>query len=232
MGLLVDGKWSDRWYETESTGGRFVRKQSAFREQIRADGKAAFAPEAGRYHLFVSLACPWAHRTLIVRKLKGLEDVVPVTVVDPLMGDLGWTFGEQRFEAGHPAHGLEYLHQLYQRADDRYTGRVTVPVLWDTRTRTIVNNESSEIIRMFDAEFGAFSSGSFEFYPEPLRGEIDEINDFVYPRVNDGVYRCGFATTRLPTKRPSSRSSKRSTSSMRVSAVSAGSWETRSPKLT
>jgi putative glutathione S-transferase len=195
MGLLVDGKWSDQWYETDSTGGRFVRKQSAFREQVRADGSSPHAPEAGRYHLFVSLACPWAHRTLVVRKLKGLDDVIPLTVVDPFMGEFGWSFGGQSFEEGHPAHGLEHLHQLYQRADERYTGRVTVPVLWDTRTGTIVNNESSEIIRMFDAEFGAFASGPFEFYPEALRAEIDEINDYVYPRVNDGVYRCGFATT-------------------------------------
>lgn len=195
MGLMVDGEWSDRWYDTESTQGRFVRKQSAFRDAVRADGTTPYAPEAGRYHLFVSLACPWAHRTLIVRKLRGLEQVLPVTVVDPYMGRFGWSFGDRAFEADHPAHGLQYLHQLYQRADRHYTGRVTVPVLWDTRTRTIVNNESSEIIRMLDGEFDAFASGDFRFHPESLREQIDEVNDFVYPRVNDGVYRCGFATS-------------------------------------
>jgi putative glutathione S-transferase len=194
MGLLIDGEWSEQWYDTDSTGGRFVRKQSAFRDWIRADGSTPYAPEPGRYHLFVSLACPWAHRTLIVRRLKGLEDAIPVTVVDPFMGDLGWSFDPAGFGEGHPAHGLSHLHQLYQRADARYTGRVTVPVLWDVQTGTIVNNESSEIIRMFDAEFPGIARDEYVFYPQPLRAEIDEINDFVYPRVNDGVYRCGFAT--------------------------------------
>jgi len=195
MGLLIDGEWSDRWYDTDSTGGRFVRKQSAFRDWIRADGSTRFAPEAGRYRLYVSLACPWAHRTLIVRRLKGLEQAVPVTVVDPYMGDRGWAFDAAGVPADDPAHGLTHLYQVYQRADPGYTGRVTVPVLWDTQTATIVSNESSEIIRMFDAELPGIASDEPVLYPEALRAEIDAVNDWVYPRVNDGVYRCGFATT-------------------------------------
>lgn len=195
MGLLVDGEWKDRWYDTKSTGGRFERKPSAFRDQVRADGSTDFAPASGRYHLYVSLACPWAHRTLIVRKLKKLESAISVSVVDPLMGENGWTFGDSPGATGDALHDAEFLHQLYTRADAKYTGRVTVPVLWDRERDTIVNNESSEIIRMLNTEFDAFGDASVDLYPEPLREEIDALNDYVYPRINNGVYRCGFATT-------------------------------------
>ena len=201
MGLLIEGKWSTDWYDTKSTGGRFVRKDSAFRDAVRADGSTPFAPEAGRYHLYVSLACPWAHRTLIARKLKGLEDAITVSVVHPYMGENGWTFVNEDETAGviaDPLHGASFLHEVYTQADSKYTGRVTVPVLWDREHQTIVNNESSEILRMFDSEFAALAKGSgndVKLYPEALREEIDEVNAFIYPNVNNGVYRAGFATT-------------------------------------
>jgi len=201
MGLLIEGRWSTDWYDTKSTGGRFVRKDSAFRDAVRADGSTPFTPEAGRYHLYVSLACPWAHRTLIARKLKGLEDAITVSVVHPYMGENGWTFQNEDQTAGvvpDPLHGASFLHEVYTQADPKYTGRVTVPVLWDREHQTIVNNESSEILRMFDAEFGAIAKGAgndVQLYPEALREEIDRVNAFVYPNVNNGVYRAGFATT-------------------------------------
>ncbi|MGH0036818.1 MAG: glutathione S-transferase family protein [Myxococcota bacterium] len=198
MGLLIDGKWSDDWYDTKAHGGRFVRQQSAFRDFVRADGSTRFAPEAGRYHLYVSLACPWAHRTLIFRKLKGLEKAISVSVVDPLMGEGGWKFsGEEVTPGATPdaIHGAAFLHEVYTAADPGYTGRVTVPALWDRETETIVNNESAELIRMFDTEFDALGDPTVDFRPEPLRAEIDAVNEFVYPLVNNGVYRCGFATT-------------------------------------
>ena len=195
MGLLVEGKWADQWYETQSTGGRYVRKDSAFRSFVRADGSTPFAGEAGRYHLYVSLACPWAHRTLIFRKLKGLEGAISLSVVDPYMLEQGWTFSRVEGAIPDSIHGSRYLHEIYTHADLKYTGRVTVPVLWDRKTDTIVNNESSEIIRMFNSEFDAIGNDDLEFYPAALRAEIDEINDFIYPRINNGVYRCGFATT-------------------------------------
>ncbi|MEM9174539.1 MAG: glutathione S-transferase family protein [Myxococcota bacterium] len=200
MGLLIEGRWSTDWYETKSTGGRFVRKDSHFRNTVRADGSTPFAPEAGRYHLYVSLACPWAHRTLIARKLKGLEDAISVSVVHPYMGDDGWTFVNDDATAGvvgDPIHDASFLHEVYTRADAKYTGRVTVPILWDREHGTIVNNESSEILRMFDAEFGDLATGEARLYPEALRDEIDRINAFVYPNVNNGVYRAGFATTQV-----------------------------------
>ena len=200
MGLLVDGKWRDQWYDTKSTGGKFERKASAFRDWVRADGSTRFAPEAARYHLYVSLACPWAHRTLIFRKLKGLEEAISISVVEPLMGEEGWTFGEAPGSTQDEIHGVRRLHEVYTRADPGYTGRVTVPVLWDRESATIVSNESSEIIRMFDQEFGAAAKTYpgqkiAEYWPEPLRDEIERINEFVYPYINNGVYRCGFATT-------------------------------------
>jgi len=198
MGLLVDGKWVDRWYDTASTGGRFVRQESGFRERVAADGSTRFAPEAGRYHLVVSLACPWAHRTLIARRLKKLESAISVSVVHPFMGSQGWHFQGVEEVPGStpdPLHGVSFLHELYTRAEPHYTGRVTVPVLWDRTEDTLVNNESSEILRMLNAEFDAFGDPSVDLYPEPLRPAIDEINAFVYPKVNNGVYRCGFATT-------------------------------------
>jgi putative glutathione S-transferase len=198
MGRLIEGRWSDDWYDTKSTGGRFVRKESAFRDRVRADGSTRFAPEAGRYHLYVSLACPWAHRTLIGRKRKRLEDAISVSVVHPYLGKDGWSFANPDDTAGVTGDdvlGKEHLHQVYTEADPTYTGRVTVPVLWDRERRTIVNNESSEILRMLNAEFDAIGDASVDLYPEALRAEIDATNDFVYPNVNNGVYKCGFATT-------------------------------------
>ncbi|KAA0684038.1 glutathione S-transferase family protein [Roseomonas genomospecies 6] len=190
MGLLIDGRWQDQWYDTKNTGGAFVRPETRFRNWVKADGSTPFQPEAGRYHLFVSLACPWAHRTLIVRKLKGLEDAIGVTVVDPLMREEGWTFPEP-----DPVTGSTRLYEVYTKADPAYTGRVTVPVLWDRKTGTIVNNESAEIIRMLNREFDAIGDASLDFYPAELAEEIDRINAFVYDRVNNGVYKAGFATS-------------------------------------
>jgi len=198
MGRLVDGRWTDEWYDTKSTGGRFVRKESAFRGQVRADGSTRFAPEPGRYHLYVSLACPWAHRTLVFRKLKKLERAISVSVVHPHMAGHGWTFENPDSTGGgigDDVNGARYLHEVYTKANPRYSGRVTVPVLWDRKEGTIVNNESSEIIRMLNGEFGDLGDASADFYPETHRAEIDEVNAFVYPNVNNGVYRCGFATS-------------------------------------
>ena len=198
MGLLVDGKWVDQWYETESNQGKFKRQDSLFRHWITADGSpgptgsGGFEAQAGRYHLYVSLACPWAHRTLILRQLKGLEDIISVSVVEPLMLDHGWTFSEQ-----YPDHlyGLDYLHQIYTRADPTVTSRVTVPVLWDKQRQTIVSNESAEIIRMLNSAFNEITGNTADYYPEDLRTEIDQLNDWIYPTINNGVYRAGFATT-------------------------------------
>lgn len=195
MGLLVDGKWHDQWYDTKSTGGRFVRQDAAFRNRVTADGSSGFRAEAGRYHLYVSLACPWAHRTLIFRRLKKLEEVISLSVVDPLMAEHGWTFSEGPGCIPDSVNGARHLHEIYTAAKPDYTGRVTVPVLWDKEKRTIVNNESSEIIRMFNSEFNAFGDAGPDFCPEGLRDEIDAINKRVYEDVNNGVYKCGFATT-------------------------------------
>ncbi|NNL64800.1 MAG: glutathione S-transferase family protein [Myxococcales bacterium] len=196
MGRLIDGVWSDEWYDTKSSGGRFQRKQSAFREQVRADGSTRFAPAAGRYHLYVSLACPWAHRTLILRALKGLEDAIPISIVDPYMGSEGWTFGDSEGCIPDVVNGAKRLHVVYTRADPHYTGRVTVPVLWDREHATIVNNESAEILRMLNGEFDAVAAHpERDYFPEDARDAIEEINAFVYPSINNGVYRCGFATT-------------------------------------
>ncbi|MGY0712646.1 glutathione S-transferase family protein [Azospirillum argentinense] len=190
MGLLIDGRWHDQWYDTKNSGGAFVRPETQFRNWVRADGSTPFQPEAGRYHLFVSLACPWAHRTLILRKLKGLEDAIGVTVVDALMREEGWTFPEP-----DPITGSTRLHEVYTKADPTYSGRVTVPVLWDRKTGTIVSNESAEIVRMLNREFDAFGDASLDFYPAELAEEIDRLNAFVYDRVNNGVYKAGFATS-------------------------------------
>jgi glutathionyl-hydroquinone reductase len=201
MGLLVEGVWKNEWYDTKASSGRFVRAESSFRRWVTSDGRAGptgeggFGAEPGRYHLYVSLACPWAHRTLILRKLKKLEDVISVAVVSPLMGDAGWTFDESEGSTGDPFNGAKTLADIYRLADPRFTGRVTVPVLWDKARRTIVNNESSEIIRMLNSAFDAFSAVTDDFYPEALRGEIDAVNAFVYRTINNGVYRAGFATT-------------------------------------
>ncbi len=201
MGLLIEGKWQDRWYDTKESGGRFVRGQSQWRDWVTPDGRPAegrtrgFKAEPGRYHLYVSLACPWAHRTLILRKLKKLEEVVSVSVVNPFMGENGWTFQKEEGATGDTLYGLDFLYQVYTRADPAYSGRVTVPVLWDKRGETIVNNESSEIIRMLNSAFDAWGAASLDFYPQALRAEIDALNDMIYPAVNNGVYRAGFATT-------------------------------------
>lgn len=206
MGLLVDGKWSDQWYDTKSTGGRFQRTVTRFRNWITPDGspgptgEGGFPAEAGRYHLYVSLACPWAHRTLIFRKLKKLEDIISVSVVDPHMGGEGWTFGNGAggYSPGATPDtvlGKSRLYEVYLEADAHYSGRVTVPVLWDKKRGTIVNNESAEIIRMFNSAFGAFTDVKGDYYPEPLRAEIDALNAEIYDRVNNGVYKAGFATS-------------------------------------
>jgi putative glutathione S-transferase len=200
MGKLVEGIWRDVWYDTKSTGGKFVRANAKFRNWITADGKnapsgKAFKADAGRYHLYVSYACPWAHRTLIFRKLKGLEDMVGVSVVNHFMGGQGWTFHEGDGVVPDPAINAKFLHQIYTKAEPKFSGRVTVPVLWDKQTETIVCNESSEIIRMFNRAFDHLGATPGDFYPEALRAEIDEVNERVYHTVNNGVYKCGFATT-------------------------------------
>ena len=199
MGMLVDGRWVDRWYDTSATGGHFQRQESRFRDRVTADGSSGFRAEAGRYHLYVSLACPWAHRTLIYRELKRLGDAIPISIVNPLMAEKGWTFDEDPALGTRvipdPVLGARALHEIYTAADPTYTGRVTVPVLWDRERRTIVNNESAEIIRMLDVEFDAFGDPDVRFCPDHLRDEIDAINARVYADVNNGVYRCGCATT-------------------------------------
>ncbi|CCG88582.1 glutathione S-transferase family protein [Erwinia piriflorinigrans] len=202
MGQLIDGVWHDNWYDTDSTGGRFKRTQSAFRHWVTADGeagpsgKAGFRAEAGRYHLYVSLACPWAHRTLIMRQLKGLENLISVSVVHPLMLENGWTFAEDFPAAtGDSLYQNEYLYQLYLHADPHYTGRVTVPVLWDKQQHTIVSNESADIIRMFNSAFDGVGARAGDYYPPELRAEIDELNGWIYDSVNNGVYKSGFATS-------------------------------------
>ncbi|HID37866.1 MAG TPA: glutathione S-transferase family protein [Ghiorsea sp.] len=190
MGLLVEGKWVDQWYDTKDSGGKFVRKDSSFRSWIGgADG--VFPAEAGRYHLYVSLACPWAHRALIFRQLKGLADLIDVTVVSPDMLDKGWTFQPK----SEPLYGYQYAHQLYTHAQADYTGRVVVPILWDKKKQTIVSNESSEIIRMFNSAFDSLTGNTDDYYPEDLRSAIDEVNEDVYHSINNGVYKVGFATT-------------------------------------
>jgi len=201
MGLLVDGEWKDEWYDTDSTGGRFKRSQAAFRNWITADGsagpdgKGGFKAEPGRYHLYVAYACPWAHRTLIFRKLKGLEDMISVSVVNPIMREHGWTFRNGYKVIADPINGAEFMHQVYTRAMSDYSGRVTVPVVWDKQQETIVSNESADIIRMFNSAFDSVGAKEGDYYPDDLREEIDSVNDTVYTNVNNGVYKAGFATT-------------------------------------
>lgn len=201
MGLLVDGVWQDKWYDTESQKGRFTRAASRFRNWVTADGApgpsgaGGFRAEPGRYHLYVSLACPWAHRALIFRVLKGLEDMIGVSVVHWRMRDQGWTFEDGPGVVPDPILGARLLHQVYTAADPGYTGRVTVPVLWDKATGTIVSNESSEIIRMLNSAFDGIGARPGDYYPEVLRGEIDAINARIYDTINNGVYKAGFATT-------------------------------------
>lgn len=201
MGLLIDGKWHTDWYDTASTGGKFERKASSFRHWITKDGRAGpsgvsgFNAESGRYHLYVSLACPWAHRTVIYRKLKGLEDMISMSVVNAFMGDDGWTFEPGEGVIEDTVNHATYAHEIYTKAAPDYTGRVTVPILWDKKTNTIVSNESAEIIRMFNSAFDDIGATELDFSPEHLLNDIDELNAFIYPTINNGVYRAGFATT-------------------------------------
>lgn len=195
MGLLVDGKWQDKWYDTSKNGGKFERQASKFRDNISNDEDAKYPVESGRYHLYVSLACPWAHRALIFRKLKGLEEHIDVSVVHPEMLDNGWEFKEYPGSTGDKLYGFDYAHQIYTKAKPEITTRVTVPILWDKQTETIVNNESAEIIRIFNSGFNALTSNDDDYYPEALRQEIDDINEMVYHDINNGVYKAGFATT-------------------------------------
>ncbi|MEM7545800.1 MAG: glutathione S-transferase family protein [Pseudomonadota bacterium] len=202
MGKLVDGKWHDVWYDTKSTKGKFERQESRFRNWVTADGSpgptgtGGFAAQSGRYHLYVSYACPWAHRTLIFRQLKGLTDHISVDVVDPDMLDEGWTLsGDYPGATGDRLNGKTRLHQIYTMTDPGATTRVTVPILWDKETGTIVSNESSEIIRMFNSAFDGITGNTLDFWPEAQRGDIEAVNERVYHNVNNGVYKCGFATT-------------------------------------
>ncbi|WP_043311327.1 glutathione S-transferase family protein [Pseudomonas sp. ML96] len=200
MGQLIEGRWHDQWYDT-SKDGRFQRENAQRRNWITADGspgpsgEGGFRAKAGRYHLYVSLACPWAHRTLIYRQLKGLDGLIDVSVVSWLMREQGWTFDAETGSSGDALDGLHFLHQRYTLDDPRYTGRVTVPLLWDKQQQRIVSNESAEIIRMFNSAFDGITGNDLDLYPEALRGEIDALNARIYPAVNNGVYRAGFATT-------------------------------------
>ena len=193
MGLLINGVWKDRWYDTKKSGGKFIRTEAQFRNFI--DYHSEFIPDSGRYHLYVSLACPWAHRTLIYRSLKDLNDHISCSVVNPYMLENGWTF-EESFPGTTSDHlfSKQYLYQIYLKADSNYSGRVTVPVLWDKKNQTIVSNESSEIIRMFNYSFNELTGNNLDFYPEKFQEKIDEINDFTYHNINNGVYKVGFAT--------------------------------------
>lgn len=187
MGLLIDGRWHDQWYENSKDG--------AFRREDSQRRSALPLAQAGRYHLYVSLACPWAHRTLIVRALKDLQPLISVSVVSWFMGEHGWTFDTTQGSTGDALDGLDYLYQRYTRDDPHYSGRVTVPVLWDTQTQRIVNNESAEIIRLFNSDFDELTGNRLDLYPSALRGTIDALNERIYPALNNGVYRAGFATT-------------------------------------
>ncbi|MNQ29230.1 glutathione S-transferase family protein [Pseudomonas sp. Irchel s3a18] len=200
MGLLIEGHWRDQWYES-SKDGAFQREQAQRRHWLTADGKpgpsgeGGFPAQAGRYHLYVSLACPWAHRTLILRKLKGLETLIDVSVVSWLMLENGWTFDKDLGSTGDKLDHFDFMHQRYTADARDYTGRVTVPVLWDNQQKRIVSNESAEIIRMFNSAFDGMTGNDLDFYPQPLHTAIDELNARIYPAVNNGVYRAGFATS-------------------------------------
>tara|TARA_B000000557_G_scaffold260505_1_gene258017 strand:- start:55 stop:1062 length:1008 start_codon:yes stop_codon:yes gene_type:complete len=195
MGLLVDGKWQDKWYDTSKNGGKFERQASKFRDKVSNEDGSTFPAESGRYHLYVSLACPWAHRALIFRKLKGLEAHIDVSVVHPEMLDQGWEFKDYPGATGDKLYNFDYAHQIYTKAEPEITTRVTVPILWDKRTETIVNNESAEIIRIFNSGFNSLTNNEDDYYPNAQREEIDAINNMVYHDINNGVYKAGFATT-------------------------------------
>ncbi|ABG30976.1 glutathione S-transferase family protein [Roseobacter denitrificans] len=202
MGLLIDGVWHDQWYDTKSTGGSFKRQDAKFRNWITHDGSAGpsgtggFTPDSGRYHLYISHACPWAHRTMIFRTLKGLEDHITISAVHPDMLGEGWTFEpDDNGATGDTLYNSAFARDIYTRADPRFTGRVTVPILWDKQRETIVSNESSEIIRMFNAAFNGLTGNSDDYWPEPLRDAIAPVNERIYDTFNNGVYKAGFATT-------------------------------------
>ena len=192
-GHLENGVWRSDQFAAHTAGGDFVRRESRFRRRVTADGREGVPAARGRFHLYVSLACPWAHRTLIYRVLKRLEDVVSLSIVDPVVGDDGWEFSDSPGCVPDPVAGFRYLRQVYLAADPRYSGRVTVPVLWDRKDGTIVNNESADIIRMFNSAFNELTPATADYYPVPLRTEIDAFNERIYAAVNNGVYRCGFA---------------------------------------
>jgi glutathionyl-hydroquinone reductase len=196
MGLLVNGEWKDQWYDTSKTGGKFVRSKSQFENQIINEENAEFKPESNRYHLYISHACPWAHRALIFRKLKKLEEHISLSVVHPLMLENGWTFQEGEDVIQDNILGSQYMHQVYTTAQKDYTGRVTVPVLWDKKKKTIVNNESSQIIRIFNSAFNNLTGNEDDYYPKDIQDQINEINNDVYHNINNGVYKTGFATTK------------------------------------
>jgi len=206
MGMLIKGKLVDNWLDKEMNEGDFKRMESTFRNWITADGSAGatgtggFKAEADRYHLYISAACPWAHRTVIFRKLKQLEDVIGLSIVEPDMLDKGWSFSKQGDYVDH-LHAYKYMHQIYTRADKEFTGQITVPVLWDKKLNTIVNNESSEIIRMLNSAFNQFTEVKTDYYPQSLRQKIDAVNKPIYNNINNGVYRCGFATTQAAYER-------------------------------
>jgi putative glutathione S-transferase len=201
MGLLVDGKWQDKWYDTATSGGRFARSESQFRNWVTVDGKAGptgkagFKAETNRYHLYLSHACPWAHRTAIMRSIKGLEEIISVSFVSPIMLADGWTYDKETGSTGDSLFGFGFHHQVYTKADPTYTGRVTVPVLWDKVKNTIVSNESSDIIRMLNNAFNETGATDGDYWPEDIRDEIEVINARVYHEVNNGVYKAGFATS-------------------------------------
>jgi len=200
MGLLVDGEWHDQWYDTDKTGGRFIRSDSQYRNWITPDGspgptgEGGFKAEPNRYHLYISYACPWASRAMIMRSLKGLEDIISVSVVNPLMAEHGWTFDPAPGVVKDPVMDANYLHQIYTKNDPDYSGRVTVPVLWDLRQEQIVNNESADIIRMFNSAFEGLGSSDYDYVPDEFSDAIDEVNEEIYETVNNGVYKTGFAT--------------------------------------
>lgn len=191
-GMMIDGKWTNEEYKQDEKG-RFQRNPTTFRDRITADGSSGFPAVANRYHLYVSYACPWAHRTLIMRQLKGLTDAISISVVDPYMGSDGWYFSEFPGTIPDTVNHTKYLRDIYAIADSNYTGRVTVPILWDKQTTTIVNNESREIIRMLDTEFSAIAKNEIDLYPKELQDKVDQAIDQIYSPINNGVYRAGFA---------------------------------------
>ncbi len=201
MGFLIDGEWHDKWRDTEAKDGSFVRPDAKVRNWITPGGEpgptgdGGFKAEAGRYHLYIADSCPWAHRAMIFRLLKGLQDMISVSVVNAISGANGWTFEEGHGVVPDPEFGAEFLYQIYQRSDSSYTGQVTVPTLWDKTQKKLVSNESGEIIRMFNSAFDDVGAAEGDFYPEELRAEIDTVNELVYAAVNNGVYRVGFATS-------------------------------------